>query len=408
MALVLVLIYETRPQSEWRPYIDILPREFDTLMFWSPEELAVLEGSAVLGKIGRGEAEEEFRSILIPLLNTHRKHFQDTEISFDETSGEVIESTLLSCAHRMASCIMSYSFDIRIFPQNYCPSNNGDSNSESDADDEEIEHYKAMVPLADLLNADSDKSNARLFQCPTYLSMSSLCHIPTQAQLYNDYGPLPRSDLLRRYGYLTPGYAQYDVVELKGDLITEVVLKMHNPTLDYTEKLTRLELLIDEEMLEDTFDLLVPDPELGPKNIPTEWAGIYYVLTLPQGAEPKLPSSQKTLKRIGKTRGYKSCVLEILKARRAMYPQIDKFPLETVSERTRRRIDMALQVRESEVAILEELVREVEEWEVEDEVRDASAGAKAGSGVGESEGTTGMKRKEGGITDNYSRKRAKN
>lgn len=404
MALVLVLIYETRPQSEWKPYIDILPREFDTLMFWSPEELAVLEGSAVLGKIGRDEAEEEFRSTLGPLLNTHREHFKDTEVSFDETSGKVIESTLLSCAHRMASCIMSYSFDIRVFPPNYCPSS-GDSKSENVTDDEEIEHYKAMVPLADLLNADSDKNNARLFQYPTHLSMSSLCDIPAQTQLYNDYGPLPRSDLLRRYGYLTPGYAQYDIVELKGDLITEMILKTHKPALDYTEKLARLELLIEKEILEDTFDLPVPDPGRGQKNIPTEWAGIYYVLTLPPGAKAMLPSSPKTLKRIGKTQGYKSCVLDILKARLAMYPQINNVPSKTAPERTRKRINMALQVRESEIAILEELVREVEEWEVEEEV---SVGAKAGPGVSEKEGTIGIKRKESGTTGGYNRKRAKN
>lgn len=400
MALVLALIYETRPQSEWKPYIDILPKEFDTLMFWSPAELAVLEGSAVLEKIGRDEAEKEFRSILAPLLNTHRDYFKDTEITFDETSGEVVESTLLSCGHRIASCIMSYSFDIRIFPQNYRPSNN-DSDSESGTDGEEIEHYKTMVPLADLLNADSHKNNARLFQYPTHLSMSSLCHIPAQTQLYNDYGLLPRSDLLRRYGYLTPGYAKYDVVELKGGLVTEVVLKMYNPTLDYTDKIRRLELLTEGEILEDTFDLPVPDPELGPKNIPIEWAGIYYVLSLPQGAEAKLPSSRKKLERIGKTPGYKSCVLEILKARLAMYPQIHNVPSGTMSERTRRRIDMALQVREGEIAILEKLVKEVEVWVVGDDV---STGAK---GVGRKEGIAGMKRKGGRITNDYNRKRSK-
>jgi N-lysine methyltransferase SETD6 len=33
-------------------------------------------------------------------------------------------------------------------------------------------------------------------------------------ELFNDYGELPRSDLLRRYGYVTDNYAPYDVVEL--------------------------------------------------------------------------------------------------------------------------------------------------------------------------------------------------
>jgi hypothetical protein len=33
----------------------LLPTQFDSLMFWSDEELAELEGSTVLGKIGRDE-----------------------------------------------------------------------------------------------------------------------------------------------------------------------------------------------------------------------------------------------------------------------------------------------------------------------------------------------------------------
>lgn len=32
-------------------------------------------------------------------------------------------------------------------------------------------------------------------------------------KIYNDYGPLPRSDLLRRYGYVSERYSQFDVVE---------------------------------------------------------------------------------------------------------------------------------------------------------------------------------------------------
>lgn len=47
-------------------------------------------------------------------------------------------------------------------------------------------------------------------------------------QIFNDYGPLPRSDLLRMYGYLTDNYAQYDVVEISYDLLVEVAGKKHN------------------------------------------------------------------------------------------------------------------------------------------------------------------------------------
>ena len=67
-ALILVLIFETRPQSPWKPYIDLLPREFDSLMFWSPQELSALRGSSVLDKIGREEADETFLQKLLPVI----------------------------------------------------------------------------------------------------------------------------------------------------------------------------------------------------------------------------------------------------------------------------------------------------------------------------------------------------
>lgn len=53
--------------------------------------------------------------------------------------------------------------------------------------------------------------------------MKSLTAIKKGGQLFNDYGPLPRSDLLRRYGYVTDRYASYDVVELSTEMIAGVV-----------------------------------------------------------------------------------------------------------------------------------------------------------------------------------------
>lgn len=39
---------------------------------------------------------------------------------------------------------------------------------------------------------------------------------PIQAgeEIINEHGEIPRADLLRRYGFVTDNYAQYDVVEL--------------------------------------------------------------------------------------------------------------------------------------------------------------------------------------------------
>lgn len=44
--------------------------------------------------------------------------------------------------------------------------------------------------------------------------MKALKPIQEGEEIFNDYGEIPRADLLRRYGYVTDNYAQYDVVEL--------------------------------------------------------------------------------------------------------------------------------------------------------------------------------------------------
>lgn len=54
--------------------------------------------------------------------------------------------------------------------------------------------------------------------------MKALKPVKKGEELLNDYGPLPRSDLLRRYGYLTPGYSKYDVVEISQELVTEFLM----------------------------------------------------------------------------------------------------------------------------------------------------------------------------------------
>jgi N-lysine methyltransferase SETD6 len=43
--------------------------------------------------------------------------------------------------------------------------------------------------------------------------MKAIKPIKSGEEIFNDYGPLPRSDLLRRYGYISSRYSQYDVVE---------------------------------------------------------------------------------------------------------------------------------------------------------------------------------------------------
>ena len=236
LQLVLVLMHESREDdSPWRPYLDLLPARFDTLMYWRPHELDWLRGSKVVDKIGRASAEATFLRELLPVVRANPTVFGAVAAS---------EEGLLETAHHMASVVMAYSFDLAV---------NGDEDDEDDDDDDDDDddgygaekHYKAMVPLADLLNADVP-ANCRLFQTAAHLEMRTLVPVPAGEQLFNDYGPLPRSDLLRRYGYTTRNYAVYDVVEIPAPM---VIAHCGGGGED------RIEHLLEEGVLDDSFDL---------------------------------------------------------------------------------------------------------------------------------------------------------
>lgn len=58
--------------------------------------------------------------------------------------------------------------------------------------------------------------------------MRAIRDIEGGEEIYNDYGPLPRSELLRRYGYVTQNYAKYDVVEIPTALLLDTACSTFN------------------------------------------------------------------------------------------------------------------------------------------------------------------------------------
>lgn len=244
LILITTMVYERLKGAEsiWRPYLDLLPRDFDTLMYWADIELLNLQGSAVVGKIGKHSADTAFHQKILPLIHEHSQVFQANNLPDEE---------LLSLCHRMASTMMAYAFDLEK-PESQRRQDQEDGWEE---DDDEVGGalFKGMVPMADLLNADADRNNAKLFYEEDTVVMKSIKTIQSGEEIFNDYGPLPRADLLRRYGYLTDNYAKYDVVEVSQDLIVQVVkseLKINDT--EVTEKLAYLE---EQDILEDGYDL---------------------------------------------------------------------------------------------------------------------------------------------------------
>ncbi|EIT81510.1 hypothetical protein AO1008_07434 [Aspergillus oryzae 100-8] len=156
-------------------------------------ELQELQGSAIVDRIGKEGAEESILEIIAPIVRANPSLFPPVDglASYDGDAGT---QALLNLAHVMGSLIMAYAFDIEK-PED--EDDEGDDESGYVTDDEE-QLSKGMVPLADLLNADADQNNARLFQEETGLVMKAIKPISAGAEIFNDYGEIPRADLLRR------------------------------------------------------------------------------------------------------------------------------------------------------------------------------------------------------------------
>lgn len=130
--------------SLWTPYFSLLPQpgSFHSLMFWEAAELEDLQGSMVLGKIGKEEAEEEFETVLKPFVAEHESVLGPKE-------GYTLEKF-----HWCGSLVLSRSFHVDA----------KEEEEESDDEEEEEEEKEdvadvAMVPMADLLNAKSGADN---------------------------------------------------------------------------------------------------------------------------------------------------------------------------------------------------------------------------------------------------------
>lgn len=217
---------EIDQENEFKPYFDVLPNNFTTLMFWDPVEASqLLKGSTVVERIGKTDAEEGYNELLLPIFEQYPEFFENVDTS-------------LETFHRMGSLIMSYSFDVDKRGKTGTKEHGkeGQEEEEDDEEDEEEEStVKAMVPLADILNAHTRLCNANLFHEENLLEMRAIKDIPKGEQVYNTYGDLPNSDLLRRYGYVETGGNAFDVTEISTERVLKCVREQLN-ALPYSKR----------------------------------------------------------------------------------------------------------------------------------------------------------------------------
>ncbi|GMG55698.1 unnamed protein product [Ambrosiozyma monospora] len=289
-SLILVLAYEMMlgSESKWSPYFDVLPSGgFNSLMFWNDEELEHLKPSRVLSRIGKKEAEEMYHK-LVP--------GQCEELGVPELA----KFLTLEKFHVVASIIMSYSFDVdrpeevdlvengeleketdeleeapEVEPtedddkEDNSSSNIEDEDEEEEDDDDEDEEQsniikndtflKSMVPLADTLNANTTLFNATLKYTNHKLSMTATKPIPAGSQIYNIYGDLPNSEILRKYGYIELPNSQHEFAEIPIELVKQHYLKF--PLSKESKHASALEKLNASQKLVDGVLELIDESE---------------------------------------------------------------------------------------------------------------------------------------------------
>lgn len=350
-AVTTALLSEGSQQdSKWNAYLAVLPRELDSLVFWNESELAELQASAVVNKIGRSSAEEMFSQHIAPLDVSN----YSTEI-----------------CHRVASIIMAYAFDIPELSESDPAHKKSSADEDGDdlvSDDGEDERtILSMIPLADMLNADAERNNARLCCDNEDLEMRTISPILKGEEIFNDYGQLPQSDLLRRYGYQSDNYAIYDVAEISTTSITAAAQASVLPQLEplsASEVEKRIALAQREDIYEDSYDVAHADSE-NP-SIPDELLALVYVLLLDHENLESLESSHSALPSRSKlaTELVGQFLAVVLKEREKEYKtSLEEDAQLLKSGQLSKRTTMAIKVRMGEKQVLREALQEAISFE---------------------------------------------
>ncbi|EPB82303.1 hypothetical protein HMPREF1544_10943 [Mucor circinelloides 1006PhL] len=347
--LIITLMYESQKEdSFWKPYFDVLPRQFSTPMFWEEADLEELQGTDIVSKLGKSEAEETFENEIKPIIEKYPNIF-DKDIHN------------LELFHTCGSLIMAYSFNDELQKTKKRSNDNekedndqeehdeDDEDNEDDEDDEEEEEEQdviTMVPMADMLNHRTGFNNARLFHEADSLQMKAIKAIKQGEQIYNTYGDLCNADLLRKYGF-TDEKNEFDLVELDGPLVVENCNADGKQNQELIER--KIDFLMEEGVLDECF---VIDAE---HEIPLELIVSVHVLCSTPSEFEKMEEKQK-LPKPRLTQDVKQIILDILKKRLSRYPTSLEDDKQQQKDATGNKRN-ALMVRMGEKSIIESTIQ---------------------------------------------------
>ncbi|KAI0314231.1 SET domain-containing protein [Amylostereum chailletii] len=337
--LILCMMWEAAlgADSKWSAYLGLLPSSFDTPMFWTEEELMELKATAVVDKLGKDQAEKDYREKIVPVLQSRPDLFpEDRAHHFSLESYHLMGSRILSRSFQVEKWDSgsdgeedapkaSESMDVDMSPADETASPSDEAHGETlignddggdDSDDEADPADVAMVPMADMLNARYESENAKLFYEERDLRMATTKPLRAGEQILNTYADLPNSYLLRQYGHVDlvpmPGGRfgnPADVVEVRADLAVVTVSELHP---SQTEVAERVDWWL-EEGGEDVFMLETSH------DLPEELIAFVRLLLMPTPEWQKVRQKSKLPK--PKVDGYiLKVAVDMLRKRLAEYP----------------------------------------------------------------------------------------
>eukprot|EP01117_Protostelium_nocturnum_P011718 TRINITY_DN4267_c0_g1_i3.p1 TRINITY_DN4267_c0_g1~~TRINITY_DN4267_c0_g1_i3.p1 ORF type:complete len:318 (+),score=86.93 TRINITY_DN4267_c0_g1_i3:442-1395(+) len=167
--MALFLIQQTELESsKWKPYIDALPTQFDTTIYWNEEELQELDGSLI--KEFTEDKKESVKNNYADLLKVVQKIKEATKITLDEYKWAV-------------SVIWSRTFSVTI----------------------EGHSVGALIPIADMFNnEDPDQIKIKEVGEGDGMKMVADKLIKRGEQIFVPYGNTgskPNGQLLMDYGF---------------------------------------------------------------------------------------------------------------------------------------------------------------------------------------------------------------
>ncbi|CAK8690015.1 unnamed protein product [Clavelina lepadiformis] len=186
VCLALFLHFEKyNPESKYKPYLDILPREFNTTLYFTPEEMKYLRGSTALSS-----AVQQYKSIVRQftlLYQVFNGNHQQNDVACLNAAGR--EMFTFDAYRWCVSAVTTR--------QNKIPALKPEN-----ADDEDGLSTLAMIPLWDMFNHDIGPMSTAYNAQTNQLECFAMRDFAKDEQVTICYGGRCNSDLLIHNGFV--------------------------------------------------------------------------------------------------------------------------------------------------------------------------------------------------------------